>query len=87
MNNLARSVCMLDRGRPAGAQSVAKCTDMALQLLPLHHTVINLVSMGHLAIKTRHCAPIPPIMAWRVCTLVLFIIYNIEVTLKVSAII
>ena len=36
-NNLARSICMLDRGRPAGAQSVGKCTNMALQL-ELHCT-------------------------------------------------
>ena len=52
-NNLASSICMLDRGRPAGAQSAAKCTNMALQLLyiPLHHAVRTLVSMRHLAMK------------------------------------
>ena len=43
---------MLDRGRPAGAQSVAKCTNMALHL-PLYSTVRKLVSLGHVAVKTR----------------------------------
>ena len=51
-NNLARSIHMLDKGNPAGAQSVDKCTNMALQL-PLYHTVRNMASMVHLAINTR----------------------------------
>ena len=44
MNNLARSIHVLDRSGFAGAQSVAKCIKMTLQL-PLYHTVRNLAGI------------------------------------------